>query len=67
MVTDGSSRNIGAGAGVVLISLEGKTIEYALKFQFRATNNKAEYEAAIVGLQLCKAIEAKHVKLRMDS
>ena len=30
-----------------MISPEGKTIEYALKFQFRATNNEAEYEAAI--------------------
>lgn len=67
LLTDGSSRNVGAGAGVVLISPEGKTIEYALKFLFRATNNEAEYEAAIAGLQLCKALEAKHVKLKMDS
>lgn len=58
---------MGADAGVVLISPEGKTIEYALKFQFRATNNEAEYEAAIAGLQLCRASEAKYVKLRMES
>ena len=58
---------MGEGAGVVLISPEGKNIEYALKFQFRATNNKAEYEVAIAGLQLCRALEAKHVRLRMDS
>ena len=55
------------GAGVVLIYPEGKIIEYALKFQFRATNNEAEYEVAIAGLQLCRALEAKHVRLRMDS
>ena len=67
LLIDGSSRNIGAGAGAVLISPKGKTIEYALKFQFRATNNKVEYEAAIAGLQLCRALEAKDVRLRMDS
>ena len=33
----------------------------------RATNNEAEYEVAIAGLQLCRALEAKHVRLRMDS
>ena len=32
LLTDGSSRNVGAGVGVILISLEGKTIEYTLKF-----------------------------------
>ena len=58
---------MGAGARVVLISSEGKIIEYALKFQFRATNNEAEYEAAIAGLQLCRALEAKRVRLRMNS
>ena len=58
---------MGAGAGVVLISPEGKTINYALKFLFRATNNEAENEAVIAGLQLCRGLEAKHVRLRMDS
>jgi reverse transcriptase-like protein len=32
LLTDGSSRLVGAGAGLVLITLEGKVIEYALKF-----------------------------------
>ena len=32
LLTDGSSRLIGAGAGLVLITPEGKIIEYALKF-----------------------------------
>ena len=58
---------MGAGAGVFLIFLEGKTIEYAQKFQFKATNNEAEYQAAIASLHLCKALEAKHVRLRMES
>ena len=38
-----------------------------MKFQFKATNNKAEYEAVIAGLQLCKALEARKVNLKTDS
>ena len=67
LLTDGSSRIVGAGAGLVLIMLEGKVIEYALKFQFKATNNGVKYEAGIAGLQLCKAIEVRRVNLKTDS
>ena len=67
LLTDGSSRLVGAGAGLVLITPEGKVIEYALKFQFKATNNEVEYEAVIAGLQLCKALEARRVNLKTDS
>jgi ribonuclease HI len=51
----------------VLITPEGKVIEYALKFQFKVINNEAEYETVIVGLQLCKALEARRVSLKTDS
>ena len=52
---------------MALITPEGKIIEYALKFQFKATNNEIEYEAVIAGLQLCKALEAKRISLKTDS
>ena len=67
ILTDGSSRLIGAGATLVLITLEGKVIVYTLKFQFKAANNEAEYEAIIAGLQLCKALEARRISLKIDS
>ena len=67
LLTDGSSRLVGAGAGLVLITPEGKVIEYALKFQFKATNNEVEYKAVIARLQLCKALEARRVSLKTDS
>ena len=66
-LADGSSRLIGAGVGLVLITPEDKSIEYALKIQFKATNNEAEYEAVITRLQLCKALEAKRISLKTDS
>ena len=52
---------------MVLITPEGKVIEYDLKFQFKATNNEAEYEAVIARLQLCKALEARRIGLKTDS
>ena len=67
LLTDGSSRLVGAGAGLVLITPEGKVIEYALKFQFKATNNEVEYKAVIAGLQLSKSLEAKRISLKIDS
>lgn len=67
LYTDGSSTQAGAGAGVILISPEGDIIEYALKFQFKATNNEAEYEAVIAGLQLCLSMKATNVELCTDS
>ena len=51
----------------MVITPEGKVIEYALKFQFKATNNEVEYKAVIARLQLCKALEARRVSLKTDS
>ncbi|GAV81687.1 hypothetical protein CFOL_v3_25141, partial [Cephalotus follicularis] len=47
---DGSSCITGSGARLVLTSPNGWTLEYALRFRFKATNNEAEWEALIAGL-----------------
>ena len=47
------------GAGLVLQSPEGFTVEYALNLDFSTTNNEAEYEALIAGLGLAKALRAQ--------
>jgi hypothetical protein len=44
----------GAGAGVVLIPLEGDILKYTIQPEFQATNNIAEYEGLVMGLQLAK-------------
>ncbi|GLT26650.1 hypothetical protein SLA2020_017010 [Shorea laevis] len=54
---DGASSNKGSGAGAILITPDGYRSEHALKFNFDATNNMAEYEALLLGLQL--ALELK--------
>jgi hypothetical protein len=44
----------GAGAGVVLIPLEGDILKYAIWLEFLATYNIAEYEELVTGLWLAK-------------
>ena len=51
---DGSSNVNKSGAGVVLESPTEEKVCYALRLQFSATNNEAEYEALIARLCLTK-------------
>nr|GEW08143.1 reverse transcriptase domain-containing protein [Tanacetum cinerariifolium] len=47
LFTDGSSCIDGSGAGLILTNPDGVEFTYALRFQFAASNNEAEYEALI--------------------
>ena len=42
-------------------------MEYALIFKFQASNNEAEYEAVIVGLNLAHSMEADQLEICSDS
>ncbi|XP_074342318.1 uncharacterized protein LOC141679834 [Apium graveolens] len=64
---DGASKIKSSGAGLVLQSLDGFMIEYALELDFSTTNNEAEYEALIAGLGLARAVRAKNLKFCGDS
>ena len=64
---DGSSTSKRAGAGVVLQSPEGLVIEQAVTLGFKASNNEAEYEALIAGLNSAKILEARSVVIFSDS
>nr|KYP43928.1 Retrovirus-related Pol polyprotein from transposon 17.6 [Cajanus cajan] len=44
---DGSSNCRGSGAGVILEGPKGIVLEQSLRFQFKASNNQAEYEALL--------------------
>ncbi|CAL9017964.1 unnamed protein product [Prunus brigantina] len=43
------------------------TIEYAIRFQFRASNNEAEYEALLAGLRLAQHTGAERLLICSDS
>ena len=61
MYFNGSVMVPGSGAGVVLISLDGSRLRYAIRLHFSASSNTAEYEALINGL--CIAIELGATRL----
>ena len=65
--TDGSSNRQAGGASIVLLSPEGDTIECMVRLDFPTTNNEAECEALVVGLDLAKAAGAKSVIVYCDS
>nr|XP_043637982.1 uncharacterized protein LOC122608983 [Erigeron canadensis] len=67
LFTDGASSADGSGAGLILTSPEGKEFTYALRFNFKASNNAAEYEALLAGLRIAKAMGVKHVHAHVDS
>ena len=67
MYFDGSVAKIGAGAGVYIISpiRDFKSLSYKLNFE--CTNNVAEYEALLLGLNSLKDMGEKRVQFMGDS
>ena len=64
---DGAAKAQGSGAVLILTSPEGIDIEYALRFGFQASNNEAEYEAVIAGLNLAHSMEVDQLEVCSDS
>ncbi|PKI75824.1 hypothetical protein CRG98_003739 [Punica granatum] len=67
MYFDGAINSTGSGIGVVLISPEGCHFPVAAKIDFPCTNNIAEYEACILGLQAAIELKFKELKVFGDS
>lgn len=69
MYTDGGARgNPGpAGIGVVLKDAHGKNVATIARYVGERTNNQAEYEAVLAGLQRARELEADAVRCFLDS
>lgn len=67
--SDGGARgNPGpAGAGVIIYDEKEKVVSKILKYLGEKTNNQAEYNALILGLQRAKVLGAKEVDCFLDS
>ncbi|XP_059630097.1 uncharacterized protein LOC132273081 [Cornus florida] len=52
LIFDGSSTADGAGAGIVIISPAGRKASFSFFLDFKCSNNQAEYEALIIGLEI---------------
>ena len=64
---DGSSNAKGSGAGLILLTPEEAEIEQCLKFEFKASNNQAEYEAMIAGLTIALDLGVTNLIVNSDS
>ena len=64
---DGSSNTHGSGAEVVISTPERDAVKCAIRFDFKATNNQAEYEALLAGLRVCIALGADKLEIYSDS
>lgn len=49
---NGSSTNHASRAGLIIITPKETKLEYVVQFRFKATNNKAKYEALVEGLKI---------------
>lgn len=46
---------------------DGVLLEQSLHFGFKASNNQAEYEALIAGINLAREMGASELKVKSDS
>jgi ribonuclease HI len=64
---DGSAYTGGQGVGIVLISSRGAIFEQSVRLEYFCTNNQAEYEVILLGLQILNSMGVKHVEVFGDS
>jgi hypothetical protein len=62
----GSLKLQGAGAGILFIAPGGEQLKYALQLLFPASNNAAEYEALIHGLNIAVSLSIKKLMVYGD-
>ena len=65
--TDESSNRQVGGAGIVLLSPKGDTVECMVRLDFSTTDNEVEYKALVAGLNLAKTAGAVSIVVYYDS
>ena len=63
LYVDGSSTQYASGAGLLIISSAGVRMERAIRFEFTASNNEAEYEALLLGHKIAMKRGLKYYPL----
>ena len=56
----------GLGAGVVLTSPTGDTVQYVLQIMYTDSNNAAEYEALLHGLRMAVSMGIQRLEVHGD-
>ena len=60
---DDASRAMEVGARIVIITTDGIRLEHSFRLGFKASNNKAKYEAFLVGLRTVLGMGARDVEI----
>ena len=63
---DGSKMLAGLGAGVILTSPSGDTVQYVVQILYTDSNNAAEYEALLHGLRMAVSMGIQCLEVHGD-
>ena len=66
MYFDGAVNQFRVGIGVILLTPKNEVIPIVKKLAFRVTNNKAEYEACVIGIEALMALKVTEVEILGD-
>ena len=64
---DDASRQRGAGVGLQLKAPIEERIEQVIRLDFLASNNEAEYEAVLTGIDLAISVSLEKIIIQSDS
>ena len=67
MFFDGATRKNGAGAGVILVTLKEELLPYAFTLTENCSDNVAEYQALMTGLEMVIELKITRLKVYGDS
>ncbi|XP_019180259.1 PREDICTED: uncharacterized protein LOC109175453 [Ipomoea nil] len=67
MYFDGASHREGAGAGVVFVTPESEMLPYSFTLTEQCSNNVAEYQALILGLEIAADMKQLRINIYGDS
>ncbi|KAK4388170.1 hypothetical protein Sango_2423600 [Sesamum angolense] len=64
---DGSATSQRSRASIVITSPQAQDMEFVVKYDFKASNNEAKYEALAMGMRMAHKTEARHFIAYSDS